>query len=388
MTIDFMQQVRPGALGLVILLGMSANSTASEWRNILPMAAPGCASDAPYSFWTRPANPEKLAVIFPGGGACWNEASCNKENEHSNYDAEADFETDPTNEGGIFDLGNAKNPLKDHSFVVLPTCNGDVFLGDNVVTYKSEGKHGTDREFKIKHKGYANAMTAIEWATTAFPEAKDITVMGWSAGAIPSPLYTHILAQRFPKARISHVADGAGGYRVDKELDIAFENWGTANVFRMVPGFEDLAEGKIAFEDIYIRAAKLNPNINFHQLNIAHDYTQEFFLKALGINEPRVFDRIKTAQTHINSHVGNFRTYTVGGNAENIIGGYYDGFLNHSLQNNGKPYILDRLYSYQSNGVAVLDWINAAIGYQDVENVMCEDCETPKYTVVFEDEED
>ena len=87
------------------------------------------------------------------------------------------------------------------------------------------------KEYELKHKGFANAMTAIDWATAQFPDAKDITVMGWSAGAIPSPLYTHILADKYQDAKVSHVADGAGGYHVDDELDAAFEAWGHGERF-------------------------------------------------------------------------------------------------------------------------------------------------------------
>ncbi|WP_221931145.1 hypothetical protein [Aliiroseovarius halocynthiae] len=359
----------------------------SEWRNIIPTNAPGCADGSDYSFWARAANPSKLAVIFPGGGACWSGGSCDQENEYSNYEANSTLEGDPTEDGGIFDLNNPQNPLSDYSFIVLPTCNGDVSLGDNTITYQTQVEDGSSKEYQVLHKGFGNAMAGIEWAQSTFPDAKDITIMGWSAGAIPSPLYTHIIAQRYENAKVSHVADGAGGYRVDDELDLAFENWGTRNVFKQVKGFESLADGKLSFEDIYVRAAQLNPDINFHQLNIAHDYTQAYFLQALGVDEPNVFARIKTAQTYINDNVSNFRTYTAGGEAENIIGGFYDGILNHSLQNNGKPYVLDRLYTYQSDGTPVLEWINSVVAHENVKNVLCENCGEPSYTVTFEDED-
>ena len=84
----------------------------------------------------------------------------------------------------------------------------------------------------------------------------------------------------------------------------------------------------------------------------------------------------------------NFRTFTIGGGAENIIGGYFDGFLNESLVNNGKPYVVDRLYTYESNGVAVLDWINDAIAHKDVRNVTCVDCSVAEYNVDFEFDEE
>lgn len=389
MTTQINQVIKPTALGAVLAICMGTGAAfAQNWAQIVPTDAPGCAKDTPYSFWAREGDPEKLAVIFPGGGACWSGDSCDQSNPYSNYNATAGLQDNPSDEGGIFDFANPQNPLLDRSFVVIPTCNGDVFLGDKTTEYKTSGHGGEEvKEYTIEHRGFANAMSAIEWAEGQFPDAKDITVMGWSAGAIPSPLYTHIIADKYKDARVSHVADGAGGYRVDDELDEAYANWGTANVLKQVKGFDDMDMSSFSFDELYVRAAELNPNINFHQLNIAHDYTQEYFLRGLGIDNPQVHDRIKEAQKYINSRVPNFRTYTIGGEAENIIGGYYDGFLNHSLQNNGKPYVVDRLYTYESEGMAVLDWINAAIAHEDVKNVTCQNCDTPDYTVHFDDED-
>lgn len=41
--------------------------------------------------------------------------------------------------------------------------------------------------------------------------------------------------------------------------------------------------------------------------------------------------------------------------------------------------VLDRLYTYQTNGVRFLDWFTAAVTGRPVEDVACRDCETPEY---------
>lgn len=41
--------------------------------------------------------------------------------------------------------------------------------------------------------------------------------------------------------------------------------------------------------------------------------------------------------------------------------------------------MLDRLYTYQTNGVRFLDWFTAAVTGRPVEDVACRDCETPEY---------
>jgi len=51
--------------------------------------------------------------------------------------------------------------------------------------------------------------------------------------------------------------------------------------------------------------------------------------------------------------------------SEGIIDGYYDGVLaRNALDNRGHPHVLDRFYTYQTNGVRFL---------------ACVDCETPEY---------
>ena len=65
---------------------------------------------------------------------------------------------------------------------------------------------------------------------------------------------------------------------------------------------------------------------------------------------------------------------------EGIIGGYYDAVLaKNALDNRGRPHVLDRLYTRQTNGVRFLDWFTAAVTGNPVENVACVDSETPEY---------
>jgi hypothetical protein len=66
--------------------------------------------------------------------------------------------------------------------------------------------------------------------------------------------------------------------------------------------------------------------------------------------------------------------------SEGIIDGYYDGVLaRNALDNRGHPHVLDRFYTYQTNGVRFLDWFTAAVTGKPVEDVACVDCETPEY---------
>lgn len=358
----------------------SAPSHSRVWRNILPVAAPGCSQGTPYSFWAREADPTRLAVILSGGGACWTGENCALHGK-PHYRPFAGLEQDPSDLGGVFDLDNPENPLANHTMIFLPTGNGDVFLGDAVTTYDVPAMGGqTAGRIEILHKGYDNAISALEWIFATYRDPKSVAVMGWSAGALASPIYTHIIAQHYVDAAITHFADGGGAYRVGEKLAPLFKSWGTANLLRRVKGFEDLSIEGLSMEDLYIRAGELHPDITFHQYNERHDGVQALFMRLMGVDAPDVPANLDDAHAYIRAKIANFRTYTSWGRDEAIIGGYYDAVLAaNALDNRGRPYVLDRFYTRQTNGVRFLDWFTAAMTGQLVDNVACVDSQTPEH---------
>jgi hypothetical protein len=357
-----------------------AQSVGNAWRNVLPAGAPGCSQGTPYSFWVKEGDPTKLAVILAGGGACWSGENAALHGKPF-YRPFAGLEQDPSKFGGVFDTDNRENPLADYTMVYLPTANGDVFLGDSVRTYDVPAMGGQPAgKINILHKGYDNAASALDWMFKTYRSPKTVAVMGWSAGAIASPLYTHLVAQRYPGAAVTHFADGGGSYRVGEKLAPLFESWGTANVLQRVEGFEDLSVVGLSLEDLYIRAAKLHPDIIFHQYNERRDGIQALFMRFMGVDNPDVPANLDRAHAYIRASVPNFRTYTSWGHDEGIIGGYYDAVLaKNALDNRGRPHVLDRFYTRQTRGVRFLDWFTAAVQGKPVDDVACEDCDTPEY---------
>jgi hypothetical protein len=350
------------------------------WRNVLPAAAPGCSQGTPYSFWAREGNPRKLAVILGGGGACWTGENCAL-HCRPHYRAFAGLELDPTGSGGIFDTDDVENPLADYTLVYLPTANGDVFLGDATTTYDTPAMNGHPAgKVTILHKGFDNALLALDWMFKTYPDPTTVAVMGWSAGALASPLFTHIVARHYRAALVTHFADGGGAYHLGGKLAPLFRSWGTENVLMRVQGFEDLPIAGLTIEDLYIRAAELHPDIVFHQYNERNDAVQAMFMQLMGEKNPDVPAKLDEAHAYIRSRVPNFRTYTSWGHDEAIIGGYFDAVLaKNALDNRGRPHVLDRFYTRQTNGTRFLDWFTAAIRGQPVDDVACVDCETPEH---------
>jgi len=349
------------------------------WHNVLPAAAPGASQGTPYSFWVRQGDPTKLAAIFAGGGACWTGENAALYGRPF-YRPFAGLEDGPADGGGIFDTDNPENPLADYTLVYLPTANGDCFLGDSVTIYDVPAMGGRPAgKINILHKGYDNAASTLDWVFKTYPNPKTVAVLGWSAGGIASPLYTHIVAQHYPGVQVTHFADGGGAYHSEKVAAL-FKSWGTESVLKRVKGFEDLPIEGLTNEDLYIRAAELHPDIVFHQYNERNDAVQGMFLQLMGEKRPDVPANLDKAHAYIRAKVPNFRTYTSWGNDEGIIGGYYNAVLAmNALDNRGRPHVLDRFYTRQTNGVRFLDWFTAAVRGKPVQDVACLDSETPEY---------
>jgi hypothetical protein len=134
---------------------------------------PVCIAGTPYSVFTRQGDPKKLLIFMQGGGACWQSFyNCQILAENQTPPAEGPFP-------GVFDPTNSDNPFADYSVVYMPYCDGSTFGGDNDVN-DPEFPFGPTRH----HRGLRNASAGMDVAAEMFPKAKQITVMGHSAGGV------------------------------------------------------------------------------------------------------------------------------------------------------------------------------------------------------------
>ena len=139
---------------------------------------PVCIAGTPYSVFSRQGDPKKLLIFMQGGGACWqNFTACNIFAEDQAPPPEGPFP-------GVFDPTMADNPFADYSVVYMPYCDGSTFGGDNDVkvdpAYPSPASPLPTRH----HRGLRNASAGMDVAAKMFPKAKQITLMGHSAGGV------------------------------------------------------------------------------------------------------------------------------------------------------------------------------------------------------------
>ena len=77
---------------------------------------------------------------------------------------------------------------------------------------------------KILYRGYDNTASALNCMFKTYPDPETVAVIGWSAGAIASPIYTYIVAQHYPNASITHFTKSGGAYRMGKKLAPLFKS--------------------------------------------------------------------------------------------------------------------------------------------------------------------
>ena len=150
---------------------------------------PKCIAGTDYAVFTKTGDPKKLLIFLQGGGACWqNFYRCNVLATGPGGQAPPEQPPFP----GVFDTTSPDNPFADHSVVYMPYCDGSAFGGDNDVydlawqTY-IEGElgltPGTGPAVRF-HRGLRNQSAGMDVAGKMFPRAKQVTVMGHSAGGV------------------------------------------------------------------------------------------------------------------------------------------------------------------------------------------------------------
>ena len=144
---------------------------------------PACIAGTEYSVFTREGDPKKLLIFLQGGGACWQGFyNCNIFAEDQAPPPTGPFP-------GVFDPDSPDNPFADYSVVYMPYCDGSTFGGDNDVVdmnFPSFTRH---------HRGLRNASAGMDVAAEMFPRAKQITVMGHSAGGVGAAAFAPFLTR-------------------------------------------------------------------------------------------------------------------------------------------------------------------------------------------------
>jgi len=190
-----------------------------QWQTITLPASSGasCGNGTPYRFFlNRALFTRDTVVVYEGGGACWDQASCEGRGKlaASNPDGvPSDYLTrlDTTAAGGLVTPFSARlDPFQSvrtqsWTMVYLPYCTGDVHTGSKVRVYDDADPAVPRVQY---HRGQANVRAAMQWMRSQLGRPDKLVITGFSAGGVGStatyPIARDTLA---PTGRVSLLAD-------------------------------------------------------------------------------------------------------------------------------------------------------------------------------------
>ncbi|RMH75625.1 MAG: hypothetical protein D6683_11145 [Actinomyces sp.] len=308
-----------------------------------------CADGSPYAYWTRDGDPTRVVLYFQGGGACFSAETCSFTD--GTYDVNVTDEDDPSGAGGIFDATDPRNPVAGWSFVYVPYCTGDVFLGDAVHEYAPD--------LVVHHKGFVDANHGLTHLLEHYPDAEKVFVTGSSAGAIPSPLFGAFVADALPDADVAVLGDAAGAYPDNPVVNTAIG--GLWNTFANVPDWPenaDLTPADWSIPGLYRQAGLHAPRVRFARYDNAYDEVQAGFVALSGLADATVLDLVETTEAAIEEAGVPLSSYIAPGTRHTIL---------------WRP----EFYDLTVEGVPFVDWVTDLIDGERPTDVHCTDCGAP-----------
>ena len=198
-------------------------------------------ADTRFSFFMRAGDPDRLAIFWDGGGACWDSTTCigSALTERAVYDLTVDETPERlAGLGGIADPDDPRNPLREHTQVFIPYCTGDLHFGSRDALYEAPG----GGQWPIHHRGRENVMavlTVLRSHYEALGQApREIVLAGVSAGGYGVLYNLPAVVETFPGTRrLRAVVDSANGVITDDLYAAALTPDGAWGVW------EDIAPG-------------------------------------------------------------------------------------------------------------------------------------------------
>jgi hypothetical protein len=251
-----------------------------QWQEIKPKGATRCARGDDFSFFVRQGSSKKILVNFMGGGACWDDKSCKPGSKLFVDTVEKTKKLVLGQQVGVFDSNNSKNPFKDYTQVVIPSCTGDIHWGDNEVEYMNNGD-----SYVIHHKGAVNTNSVMNYLEDQHQEVEKVFVTGCSAGAYGSIYWLPKLKEIYSESEIRQFGDsGAGVIGRNFRRDF-MPNWQTESYApSWIPSLDPQKINwyDLTILDFYKNIVDYYPEISFSQFSHSSDLIQTFFYKISG----------------------------------------------------------------------------------------------------------
>jgi len=342
---------------------------------------PRCAfdGDEDYHFFVKRGSVNKVVMYYQGGGACWENVTCNIPVCKDGADAAGDDPDLATS--GFADLSNPDNPFRDWNIVFVTYCTCDIHYGDIDQTYS-----GALADIDVAHRGFSNAKVAEKFARENFINPDVVMVTGSSAGSYGALFHGAILPRVWPASDVNVLGDAGNGVITPDFLLDEFNNWNfQANLPTDIPGLlESITSGEGL--PAYLEAVgEFFPDVSWANYSSAYDGSnggQTGFYHIM-VNDGNVlapgalnwwessctFESLMRQQAvdvdaALATGPDNYRYYIGTGSRHTMYGS-------------------DKIYSDQTGGESqtIVDWVNDMLAYQpgasasgDWNNVSCVDC--------------
>lgn len=334
--------------------------------------APG--SNAAFHFWAKRGSANKLVVFFEGGGACWDGGTCalpivasTAAGATALYKAEILPSDNPTAYGGVFKADDARNPVKDWSFVYVPYCTGDIHSGSKTASYTNPF---TGAAYQIEHRGADNFRLILQWMRENFNQPEQILVTGSSAGAYGATTHYPRIRQAYPAARAAMLGDAGQGVVPPAWDALRNGNWN----FQLDAGVYGSNPQATATADIVKKLVAAYPSDRFAQYTTATDLVQiQFYdVQANGLagtqgTACQAWIDGMQAGLAAQQAAPNFRSYLAAGTTHTLLRGTSPDAAGVSL------------FSREASaGVPFTDWMAALLstGGSGWQNRSCTNCTT------------
>jgi hypothetical protein len=326
---------------------VASSGGSATWQRVDAPSTCMCSDASEFHYFIRRADPTKVLFFLEGGGACFSATTCAPDSASFTHRLTA---RNRPGKAGIFDLGNERNPFRDYSMVYVPYCTGDVHLGN--------ATHDYGDGVVIHHNGYVNASTALAATAATFPDARQVVVVGASAGSAGAPLYGGLTHDVLPKAKITVLADSSAAYPGTRAITQAIGSlWGTTDAIPPWPENAGIDDGNWSLPGLFIQAHKHDPQIVFGRHDYAFDATQAMFSRLVGVSADDLVSLIDANAKLVEDGGVDLHTYVAPGSTHTVV------------QKRA-------FYTEEVEGVRFRDWVAKLVAGKDVPDVHCTDCHT------------
>ncbi len=322
------------------------------WDRVVPAGDCQCADGSQFAFWERRADPTKVVFFLNGGGICWDANMCaftgdRGENDFYDWNNQA---VEPENRSGMFDTTRSDNPFADYSFLYVSSCTGDAHLGDVSQKYSPE--------LTVEHRGYVNGTAALDHLAEHYPGAKQVVVIGKTAGSVAAPLYGGLVGDRLPDAEVVVFGAQSGAWpnNPDFNAKILDARWGA---YDAMPDWavKGLTAHDWGVPRFWTQAALHDPELVLARFDFAYDpHATSELTQWMHGSPPNLLSEIDANEAAIEAAGVRLHSYTAPGAGHQVF----------------EP---DKFYDIEVNDVHMVDWLEALVTNEPPNDVHCDQCD-------------